>query len=297
MVAIVGVTAVLVSEPPARAQVAPTGPYATTAPLGDLELNLVVDPAAAGPQPDPPLPDRPVGTADRRRRGVRLGDARQPGDRPAAPAGAPGRPRPLRRPRRAARARRRLAAPRRDSPRRVRRGVGHRLGPDQKGTPLMKKTLTLLALAAHCSSCRPRAPTSPSTRTRSRPTASPASRSASRTSGRTRTRRRSSLQLPEGLAFVSFQPKPGWTRTRHDGEARQAGHDDDGETVTERDRDGHLGGRHDRARRVRRVRDEREGARPSRRRSSSRRRRRTRTARSSAGSARPTRTRRRRASR
>jgi copper transport protein len=48
MVAIVGVTAVLVSEPPARAQVAPRGPYATTAPLGDLELNLVVDPGAAG---------------------------------------------------------------------------------------------------------------------------------------------------------------------------------------------------------------------------------------------------------
>ena len=48
MTAIIGVTAVLVSEPPARAQVAPTGPYATTAQLGDLELNLVVDPAAAG---------------------------------------------------------------------------------------------------------------------------------------------------------------------------------------------------------------------------------------------------------
>jgi copper transport protein len=48
MVAIVSVTAVLVSEPPARAEVAPTGPYATTAELGDLELNLVVDPAAAG---------------------------------------------------------------------------------------------------------------------------------------------------------------------------------------------------------------------------------------------------------
>ena len=48
MVAIVSVTAVLVSEPPARAQVAPTGPYAATAQLGDLELNLVVDPAAAG---------------------------------------------------------------------------------------------------------------------------------------------------------------------------------------------------------------------------------------------------------
>ena len=48
MVAIVSVTAVLVSEPPARAEVAPRGPYATTAQLGDLELNLVVDPAAAG---------------------------------------------------------------------------------------------------------------------------------------------------------------------------------------------------------------------------------------------------------
>ena len=48
MATIVGVTAVLVSEPPARAEVAPTGPYATTAALGDLELNLVVDPAAAG---------------------------------------------------------------------------------------------------------------------------------------------------------------------------------------------------------------------------------------------------------
>ena len=48
MVAIVSVTAVLVSEPPARAQVAPVGPFATTAALGALELNLVVDPAAAG---------------------------------------------------------------------------------------------------------------------------------------------------------------------------------------------------------------------------------------------------------
>ena len=48
MAAIVGVTAVLVSEPPARAQVAPKGPFATTATLDDLELNLVVDPAIAG---------------------------------------------------------------------------------------------------------------------------------------------------------------------------------------------------------------------------------------------------------
>jgi copper transport protein len=48
MVAVVGLTAVLVTEPPARAQVAPEGPFAMIAPFGTLELNLVVDPAAAG---------------------------------------------------------------------------------------------------------------------------------------------------------------------------------------------------------------------------------------------------------
>jgi copper transport protein len=48
MVAIVAVTAVLVSEPPAKAFVAPTGPYATESQLGPLDLNLVVDPAKAG---------------------------------------------------------------------------------------------------------------------------------------------------------------------------------------------------------------------------------------------------------
>ena len=78
MVAIVGVTAVLVSEPPARAEVAPKGPYATTAPLGDLELNLVVDPAAAGRNQIHLYLTDQLGTADRRRRGIRLGDARQP---------------------------------------------------------------------------------------------------------------------------------------------------------------------------------------------------------------------------
>jgi hypothetical protein len=41
---------VLVSEPPAKAQVVPTGPYATEFALGSrLDANLVVDPAAAGP--------------------------------------------------------------------------------------------------------------------------------------------------------------------------------------------------------------------------------------------------------
>jgi copper transport protein len=48
MTAVVGVTAVLVSEPPARAEVAPKGPFATVTKLGPLELNLVVDPGRAG---------------------------------------------------------------------------------------------------------------------------------------------------------------------------------------------------------------------------------------------------------
>jgi copper transport protein len=48
VVAIVAVTSVLVTEPPARASVAPTGPYATTASLGRLEANVVVDPAKTG---------------------------------------------------------------------------------------------------------------------------------------------------------------------------------------------------------------------------------------------------------
>jgi copper transport protein len=47
-VAVVGVTAVLVTEPPARASVAPTGPFAGIVALGDLEANVVVDPAVAG---------------------------------------------------------------------------------------------------------------------------------------------------------------------------------------------------------------------------------------------------------
>ncbi|MGZ8648549.1 MAG: copper resistance CopC/CopD family protein [Solirubrobacteraceae bacterium] len=48
MVAIVAVTAVLVSEAPAKAFVAPSGPVAVEKPLGPLDLNLVVDPAKAG---------------------------------------------------------------------------------------------------------------------------------------------------------------------------------------------------------------------------------------------------------
>jgi copper transport protein len=48
MAAIVGVTAALVAEPPAKAEVAPRGPFSTFTELGSLELNLVVDPAVAG---------------------------------------------------------------------------------------------------------------------------------------------------------------------------------------------------------------------------------------------------------
>jgi copper transport protein len=48
VVVIVGVTAVLVTEPPARASGAPRGPVARTASLGDVEANVVVDPADAG---------------------------------------------------------------------------------------------------------------------------------------------------------------------------------------------------------------------------------------------------------
>jgi copper transport protein len=48
VVAIVGVTSVLVTEPPARASVGPRGPYATTVPLGALEANVDIDPAQPG---------------------------------------------------------------------------------------------------------------------------------------------------------------------------------------------------------------------------------------------------------
>lgn len=48
VLAVVAVTAALVTEPPARATVAPGGPAATTVALGELEANVVVDPASAG---------------------------------------------------------------------------------------------------------------------------------------------------------------------------------------------------------------------------------------------------------
>jgi len=48
VVAIVAVTAVLVAEPPARAAVAPEGPYAAEVHTGSFIVDLVVDPARAG---------------------------------------------------------------------------------------------------------------------------------------------------------------------------------------------------------------------------------------------------------
>jgi copper transport protein len=48
MLAVVGVTAALVAQPPARAEVAPKGPFAAEAHTDAFLLNLVVDPAKAG---------------------------------------------------------------------------------------------------------------------------------------------------------------------------------------------------------------------------------------------------------
>ena len=48
LTAVLAVTAVLVNEPPATRAARPTGPQAVTTQLGNLELNLVVDPAVAG---------------------------------------------------------------------------------------------------------------------------------------------------------------------------------------------------------------------------------------------------------
>jgi copper transport protein len=45
---VIGVTAVLVTEPPAKASVAPSGPVARTAQVGPYELNAVVAPAVKG---------------------------------------------------------------------------------------------------------------------------------------------------------------------------------------------------------------------------------------------------------
>jgi uncharacterized protein YcnI len=42
------------------------------------------------------------------------------------------------------------------------------------------------------------------------------------------------LQLPEGLAFISFQPKPGWQRTVTTEKLAKPVTNDEGETVTER---------------------------------------------------------------
>lgn len=49
MATIVGVTAVLVTEPPAKASIKPPKLFNTYAPLGDIELNMTVEPARTGP--------------------------------------------------------------------------------------------------------------------------------------------------------------------------------------------------------------------------------------------------------
>ena len=50
MAVIIGVTAVLVTEPPAKASIQASAKYATdTVPLGPLEVNYIVEPAKTGP--------------------------------------------------------------------------------------------------------------------------------------------------------------------------------------------------------------------------------------------------------
>ena len=99
----------------------------------------------------------------------------------------------------------------------------------------MKKTPILLALARRTTrSCRPRAPTSPSI-----PNEVPAD-SFSRFAIRVPNERpdadttKIAVQLPAGPLFVSFQPKPGWTRTSRWRSSTQPVDVDEGETVTER---------------------------------------------------------------
>ncbi len=48
MVVVVGVTASLIAQPPAKAYVAPSGPFTGTTQVGPYELDLVVDPATTG---------------------------------------------------------------------------------------------------------------------------------------------------------------------------------------------------------------------------------------------------------
>ena len=45
MATIVGVTAVLVTEPPAKASIKPPKLFNTFAPLGNIELNMTMEPA------------------------------------------------------------------------------------------------------------------------------------------------------------------------------------------------------------------------------------------------------------
>lgn len=49
MAVIVGVTSVLVTQPPAKASIKPPKLFNTTVPIGDLELNMTIEPARTGP--------------------------------------------------------------------------------------------------------------------------------------------------------------------------------------------------------------------------------------------------------
>ena len=248
MVAIVSVTAVLVSEPPARARGRTDGAVRDHRPARRPRAQPRRRPGGGRPQRDPPLPDRHAGPADRRRRGIGLGDARQPSDRPAAPEGAPSRPRPLRRPRRSARARRRLAAASRDAPRRVRRRDGDCLSPDQKGITLMRKTLILArargALVARAGGERARH-RQPERGAGGQllPLRDPCPDRAARC--RHDQGRRAAAG---GSRLRRLSAEAGLEADRDDGEAREADHERRGRDGHRADRHGDLGRRQDRSR-------------------------------------------------
>ena len=88
MAVIVGVTAVLVTEPPAKASIKPPKLFATTAPIGNLEVNMVVEPAQGGPERHPPLLLHAGRRPGEHGRGQALGHASEQEPR-AAPLPAP----------------------------------------------------------------------------------------------------------------------------------------------------------------------------------------------------------------
>ena len=119
MAIIVGVTAVLVTEPPAKASVS-AAKYATdTVPIGPLEVNYLIDPAKTGPNVIHLYffdEERPAGE---RRRREDVGDAPEQEPRPAADPAHADRPQPLHDVGRSLPGGRRLAGDVRDPPRPV----------------------------------------------------------------------------------------------------------------------------------------------------------------------------------